>query len=306
MTQSLFVSPPAAEPRPRPPAGPLRRVNPAALFTIEALRRAWLKVKAVGGGAGVDGVTLEKFEAGLDDYLNRLRADLLNGQYRPQPVKRLLVPKPKGGLRPLALWALRDKVAQRVVYDCIEPYFEREFLDCSFGFRPGRGVADVVRTVMAEREANRRWVADIDIKDCFDSLDPALMLKFVRRQVRDRFILDLIRAWLQARVFNALTGPHTAAGASQGAVISPLLANVYLHHLDRQLVGQRYQLIRYADDLLICCRRRREAQQAMQAAERALQRLHLQLNPHKSRIVHFDEGFKFVGVFFLRNEYFRL
>jgi RNA-directed DNA polymerase len=288
------------------PKGPLQRVEPRSLFSLDALRRAWLKVRGAGGAPGVDGVSIRRFEAELENNLAALQAELLAGRYRPQPVKRLLAPKPGSGLRPLALWALRDRVVQRVVYDCIAPYFERQFLNCSYGFRPGRGVADAVQAVLAQRDAGRRWVADIDIKDCFDSLDSGLVMQFVSEQVKDPTLLRLVRAWLQARVFNALSGPWTPAGAAQGAVISPLLANVYLHQVDLQLAGQRYQLVRYADDVLICCRRKQEAQAALETSRQALGRVKLQLNAHKSRVVHFDQGFQFLGVFFLRNEHFYL
>jgi group II intron reverse transcriptase/maturase len=306
MTKSLVLPASSRAELQAPPAGPLQRVRPEALFAIDALRRAWLKVKAAGGGAGVDGVSLGQFEAKLEANLTALRADLLAGGYRPQPVKRLLVPKPNGGLRPLALWTLRDKLVQRVVYDCIEPYFESQFLACSFGFRPGRNISQVVQAIMAHRAAQRSWVADLDIKHCFDSLDSALLLDLVQRQVHDPMILGLIRAWLRAHVFNDLSGPQAEAGASQGAVLSPLLANIYLHQVDLQLTRQGYALIRYADDMVICCRRKLEAEQAMQATAAALQRMRLEINPHKSQVVHFDQGFRFVGVFFLRGEYFYL
>lgn len=306
MAKSLFIRPPAATALLSPAQGPLKQVKAEALFSMDALRRAWLKVKAAGGGPGIDGVSLAQFEAGLDKRLKRLRADILAGRYQPRPVKRLLAPKPQGGLRPLALWSLRDKVAQRVVTDCIEPYFESQFLDCSFGFRPGRGVAGAVGLVLAQYQANRRWVADIDIKDCFDSLDAGLLLGFIRRQVRDPLIVGLIQLWLKARIFNTLSGAPAAAGASQGAVISPLLANIYLHQVDVQLTRQNYHLVRYADDLLICCRRKVEAEQALQATAEALGRVKLRLNPLKSQVVHFDQGFKFLGYFFLKNEHYRL
>ncbi len=306
MSRSLFLPAHVGAELLAAPRGPLKRVDPQALFSLDTLRRAWLKVKATGGAPGVDGVSIHRFEADLEANLTALQAELLAGRYRPGPVKRLLAPKPGEGLRPLALWTLRDKVVQRVVHDCIAPYFERQFLDCSFGFRPGRGVADAVAAVLAHRDANRRWVADIDIKDCFDSLDPDLLMRLVRRQVKDPTILRLVRAWLDARVFNALRGPWTRAGAAQGAVISPLLANVYLHQVDLGLTRQGYHLVRYADDLLICCRRKQGAQQALQAAEAALARVKLQINHHKSRVVHFDQGFQFLGVFFLRNEHYYL
>lgn len=306
MSRSLFLPANTKAELLAAPRAPLRRVAPQALFSLDALRRAWLKVKATGGAAGADGVTIRRFEAELEANLTALQADLLAGRYRPQKVKRLLVPKPGGEVRPLALWALRDKIVQRLVHDCIAPYFERQFLDCSFGFRPGQGVADAVRTVLAHRDAHRRWVADADIKDCFDSLNPDLLMRLVRQQVQDATVLRLIRAWLNAQVFNALRGPWTAAGASQGAVISPLLANVYLHQMDLGLTRQGYHLVRYADDVLICCRRKGQAQDALQATAAALKKIKLRLNPYKSRVVHFDQGFQFLGVFFLRNEHFYL
>lgn len=306
MPKSFFISPPSQARLLAHPKGPLKGVKPEVLFSIEALRRAWLKVRSAGGGPGVDGVTINQFEAELEAQLVKLQADLLAGRYRPHSVKRMFVPKPKGGLRPLALWALRDKVVQRVVYDCIEPYFESQFLPCSFGYRPGLGVEQAVRAVLAYRNQHRRWVADIDIKDCFDTLDSELLLGLVSRQVKDRLILKLIQAWLEAKVFNALTGPQTAAGASQGAVISPLLANIYLHQVDVYLTQRGYRLVRYADDIAILCRRKQEAEQAMTACGDALRQIKLNLNPRKSQVVHFDQGFKFLGVFFLRNEFFQL
>lgn len=306
MKRSLHLPVKANVARPALPGGPLKRVAPKALFSLEALHRAWLQVKASGGGPGVDGVSLGRFEAELEANLRALQADLLAGRYRPRPVKRLLAPKRGEGLRPLALWALRDRLVQRVVHDCIAPYFERKFLDCSYGFRPGRSVADAVNAVLAQRDANRRWVADIDIKDCFDNLDAKLLLRFVQRQVKDPLILGLIKSWLQARVFNALRGPSTRAGASQGAVISPLLANIHLHQVDLRLTQQGYHLVRFADDMLICCQRKQEAQQALRATQKALKRVKLELNPYKSRLVHFDHGFQFLGVFFLKNEHFYL
>lgn len=306
MTQSLFLPAPSEAQLLAYPRGPLKRIEPEVLFSVDALRRGWLKVRAAGGGPGVDGMTIDKFEKNLEANLANLQQDLLGNRYRPRPVKRLLAPKPKGGLRPLALWTLRDKVVQRVVTDCIEPYFERQFLPCSFGFRPGRNIGQIVEAIVAYRQAHRRWVANIDIKDCFDSLEPGLLLHFVRREVTDPMILKLIQAWLNTRIFNELSGVRATAGASQGAVISPLLSNVYLHQVDVALTRQRYALIRYADNLVICCRRKSEAEQALQAAATALQQVKLELNPYKSGVVHFDQGFQFLGVFFLRNEFFYL
>lgn len=306
MPKSLFLPAPAEAQLLAYPRGPLKQVKPEVLFAPEVLRRAWLRVKAAGGGAGVDGMTIEQFETNLEANLAELQKEVLSGRYRPRPVKRLLAPKPNGGLRPLALWTLRDKIVQRVVLDCIEPYFERHFLPCSFGFRPGRSIAQVVEVVVAQRQAHRRWVANIDIKDCFDSLDLELLLHFVRQQVTDPLILKLLKSWLNARIFNELSGQRARAGASQGAVISPLLSNVYLHQVDVLLTQQQYALVRYADNMIICCRQKSEAEQALQTAAAALQQVRLEINPHKSGVVHFDQGFQFLGVFFLRNEFFNL
>lgn len=304
MNKSLFIA--VDDNLIKPPKGPLRRIKPARLFSLAALRQGWLKVQANGGGGGVDGVSVTHFEAELDTHLTELRADLLSGRYRPQKVRRILVPKASGGMRPIGLWTLRDRVAQRVVTDCITPYFERTFLPNSFGFRTGLGVRDAVKAVVVQREANRRWVADVDIKRCFDHLDPKLLMTFVRQQVKDRFVLYLIQSWLKAQVLNDMKGPNTPAAISQGSVISPLLANVYLHQLDLQLTKQGLHFIRYADDAIICCRRKQEAEAAMHHFAQALQPLKLTLNPHKSQVVHFDQGFQFLGVFFLRNEHFNL
>lgn len=254
----------------------------------------------------MDLVSIERFERDLEANLRQLQSELISGQYRPQPVKRIFVPKAQGGLRPLALWTLRDKIAQRVVYDCIEPVFETQFLDCSYGFRPGRSVQDAVEQVMAHRDQGRCWVVDADIDRCFDSIDGRLLMKFISRQVKDKLLLELLEGWLKARIFNSLDGGRAMAGASQGGVISPLLCNVYLHQFDLDLTRRKLCLVRFADDFLILCRRKKGAQRALKAVEDALSRIRLGLNPHKTRLVHFDQGFKFLGVFFLRNEHFYL
>ena len=276
------------------------------LFSPEALARAWLQVRANGGGPGVDGVTIRTFEADLEKQLESLRQELIAGTYRPCPVRRVLVPKPREGLRPLAIWTLRDRVAQRVVHDYLSPLLEGEFLECSFGFRPGRGVAEAVQAVLAHRDEGYRWVLDADIRDCFDSMDRRLLMVSLQGRVQHRGLLRLTEAWLKARVMNALPGHSGEAGASQGGILSPLLCNLYLHPFDVALTRQGYRLVRYADDLLVLCRRKREAEQAGQVARAALHKLRLRLNPYKTQVVHFDQGFKFLGVFFLRNEHFYL
>ncbi|MDW8318524.1 MAG: group II intron reverse transcriptase/maturase [Anaerolineae bacterium] len=281
----------------------LRETHPA--FGAEALRRAWQQVKANGGGPGVDGLDIAAFEAHLDAHLAALQTELCQGTYRPQPVRRVLIPKRNEGLRPLAIWTLRDRVAQRAVLNALEPIFEPQFLACSHGYRPGRSTQTASDAVVAARNEGLRWVLDADIQDCFDSIDPELLMQMLRRQVRDRHMLRLVELWLQARILSA-SGQVRAAGAAQGGVLSPLLSNIYLHPFDVALTRQGLRLVRYADDFVVLCRRRRDAEEAQAAAEAALQDLRLQLNPHKTRLVHFDQGFKFLGRFFVRDEVYEL
>lgn len=298
---------PQTPPRPKPARAPAAhgpmRVHPA--FQKEALRRAWQQVKANGGGPGVDGLDIATFEAHLNAHLAALQTELSQGTYRPQPVRRVLIPKRNEGLRPLAIWTLRDRVAQRAVLNALEPIFEPQFLDCSHGYRPGRSTQTASDAVVAARNEGLRWVLDADIQDCFDSIDPVLLMQMLRQQVRDRHLLRLVELWLQARILSA-SGQVRAAGAAQGGVLSPLLSNIYLHPFDVALTRQGLRLVRYADDFVVLCRRRWDAEEAQTAAEGALKDLRLQLNPHKTRVVHCDQGFRFLGRFFVRDEVYDL
>lgn len=303
-----------ARQRPQPRAGDPRQDSRTAAatagashpaFSQAALRRAWRQVRANGGGPGVDGMAIAAFEANLEVELARLREELTHGAYRPRPVSTVLIPKRNEGLRRLAIWTLRDRVAQRAVYETLEPIFEPEFLPCSHGFRPGRSVQSAVADVLAARDEGLRWVFDADIKDCFDTIDPDLLMGMVRKKVQDKVLLRLVEAWLQAEVLTA-GGESRRAGAGQGGVLSPLLCNVYLHSFDLAVTGQGLRLVRYADDLVVLCRRRQEAMEADKRVEQALAALRLALNRHKTGVVNFDQGFKFLGVFFLRGEHFYL
>ena len=278
------------------------------IFSPEAMRRAWQVVRRNGATPGVDRVTIRQFGRRLDKNLDQLRQELVSGAYEPRPVQRLLVPKPKGGLRPLAVWTLRDRVAQRAAHDYLVPILEPRFLDCSYGFRPGRSVSDAVQAVVSARDKGRRWVVDADIDDCFGSLDHGQLMRQVKAHVPERVVVRLIEKWLRARIYNPARGQPATAAASQGGVITPLLANLYLHAFDVQIVRSvsKGTLVRFADDFVILCRRRREAEAALATARRTLSRLRLRLNVRKTRVVHFDQGFKFLGVFFLRNERFDL
>jgi len=275
------------------------------LFSLEAMRRAWRAVRANGGGPGVDGVDIARFEADLEHRLAELAHQLRTGTYRPGPILRVFVPKPQGGLRPLALWTLRDRVAQRAVYEALLPYFEPMFLDCSHGFRPGRSVHTAVAAVRTERDRGRRWVLDADIQDCFERIDPERLLEMIRARVRDRRLVSLTAGWIRAGLLEA-DGRIRAAGAAQGGVLSPLLANIYLHPFDVAMVRSGFHLVRYADDFVVLGRHPREVQRAWQVADQVLRRLGLSLHPQKTRITSFEQGFKFLGHFFIRDEIYPL
>lgn len=270
---------------------------PEVLFSMNALRRAWRLVRRSGESPGVDGMTMETFEAQLDTELNRLRQQLLNGTYQPNLVRRFYIQKANGKQRPICLWTLRDRTVQRVVHDYLSVLFEDLFLDCSYGFRPERSVEQAVQAVVAARDRELLWVLDADIADCFGSIQIELLMGQVRRAVRSELVIKLIDQWLHTPVEKRT---HDTAGLSQGGVISPLLANLVLHRFDEMVVAAlpQAQLVRFADDFIILCRDEKEVTWSMEVARRSLENLRLSLNLRKTRIVHFEEGFHFLGYVF--------
>lgn len=285
--------------RSRPAFGPW-----AGAFSPVALRRAWLAVRANGGAAGADGETIRQFERRLEPQLAALSDELLTLRYQPRRVTQVLVPKASGGRRPIALWAIRDRVAQRAALAYLEPVFERRFRPCSYGFRPGRGTRDAAEAIGRARAAGARWVFDADIKDCFGQMDSARLLRRLAEWETPGPLLTLIERWLRAQVWNAPDGG--AAGTSQGGVISPLLCNVYLHPFDCTLDGGAWRLVRYADDFVLLARDEATAQEAAHRAAAELRGLGLSLSPKKTRLTTFEAGFQFVGWFFVRDEKYEL
>lgn len=287
-----------------PPKTQTARVTRGNLFTLENLERAWRKVRANGGGPGIDGETLRAFERELRANLEELQGQLATRTYKPQPVRRVYVPKGNGDWRPLGILTVRDRIAQRVVYDAIAPMYESKFLDCSFGFREGRSLQDAVKMIVRYRDAGQRWVVDGDIAHCFEQIDHRLLMRMLAHDVKDQRILNLIEAWLDAQVFNELDSKRTRVGTFQGGVISPLLANVYLNAFDVELTRSGLALVRYADDWVIFNLKKFQAEDAFSKAARALEKIKLVVNMDKSRVVHFDEGFSFLGVSFVGAKYF--
>jgi len=243
-------------------------------------------------------MTQKQFEERLDAELNRLRQQILGGTYQPQPVRRFYVKKASGKPRPISIWTLRDRVAQRVVHDYLTPLLESLFLDCNYGFRPGRSIEHAMQAVIQARDSGLVWVLDTDIGDCFSSIRLDLLTAQLRRVIPSPFVLKLIEQWLYTPVEGRQS--HELAGVSQGGVISPQLANLYLHRFDEMVLAAlpQVRLVRFADDFVILCHNEQEASWSLDVARRSLENLRLALNMRKTRIIHFDEGFTFLGITF--------
>jgi len=271
------------------------------VYRPATLRAAFERVKANRGRAGVDRQTIEMFEKDLEGNLERLNRSLKEGTYRPQSIQRVEIHKlGSTEKRPLGIPTVRDRVVQTALLMVLEPIFERDFASQSYGFRPGRGCKDALREVDGLLKAGHIMVIDADIRSFFESIPKEELKKLVEVHVADGRVLSLIAAYLNQKVMDGLEGWIPERGTPQGAVISPLLANIYLDPLDHLMAAKGCHMIRYADDFVILCRHEDEAERVLSAVRDWTAQAGLELHPEKTRIVDATKpgGFDFLGYHF--------
>ena len=274
------------------------------VWKLENLQSATEQVLRNRGGAGVDGCTCEDYRKRSPERLPRLQAQLKSGSYTPTPVKRVWIPKlGSKELRPLGIPTVKDRVVQTAVRNVIEPIFENIFAGHSYGFRPGRGAKDALRRVDQLLKAGKNWVLDADLKSYFDTIPQDKLMELVAEHIADGAVLELIRKMLRQGVMESGKGwKPTDAGTPQGAVISPLLANLYLNPLDHMMAKAGKEMVRYADDFVVLCGSREEAEEVLAKLRQWVEAAGLTLHPLKTRIVDASQkgGFDFLGYHFER------
>ena len=272
------------------------------VYGLPNLKSAFKKVKRRKGGAGVDHQTIEMYERELEENLRKLSTELASGRYRPRAIKRRWIAKPGSReKRPLGIPTVRDRVAQAALRHVLEPIYEREFAEQSYGFRPKRGCKDALRRVSRLLEAGYHIVVDADLKSYFDTIPHERLMERVEEKVSDGRVTELLRAYLTQEVMETITSWNPEEGTPQGAVISPLLSNIYLNELDHKMAELGYEMVRYADDFVILSRSQEEAEEALEEVSRWTAKAGLTLHPEKTRIVDArmkKAGFDFLGYHF--------
>jgi len=270
-------------------------------INLASLSAAFQSVKANHGCAGVDGVTIEEFEEGIPGNLRLLEKEMASGAYFPLPLLKILVDKGKGDgeARALCIPSVRDRVVQTAVLQVIEPILEKEFENCSYAYRKGRSVKQAVYKIKEYYDQGYRWVVDADIDAFFDNVDHALLLEKLRRHVHDPLCLRLMEQWLSVEVWDGVSLKVLERGIPQGSPVSPLMANLFLDELDEEMLRHGYKYVRYSDDFIILARTRGRARDALKLSKEVLKRMLLRLD--EEEIVSFDEGFRYLGVYFCRS-----
>lgn len=280
-------------------------------FSLRALDASFAKVKANKGACGVDGWTVERFSSKREEVLPKLHLDLMTGSYRPSPVKRIWIPKPgTKERRPLGIPTVRDRTVQTAMKLTLEPIFEKEFRDCSFGFRPGRSCHQALNKVREVLENGKQYVVEADFRRFFDTIPHEVIMRGLEEKISDGKILDLVRAYLVNGVMEGgVIKPYeqdVEEGTPQGSPLSPLLANIALHGLDVLMEDSGLEIVRYADDFIVLCQSRESAEAALEAVRDWATKHGLALHPEKTRIVEYaaGEGFDFLGFTFRKRSFF--
>jgi RNA-directed DNA polymerase len=274
------------------------------IYALTNLQEGFSKVKANEGGAGVDHQTIEMFECHLKENLEKLSQSLKEGSYRPQAIRREWIPKPGSKeKRPLGIPTVRDRVVQAALLNVLEPIFEQDFAEQSYGFRPNRGCKDALRRVDELLKRGNTWVVDADLKSYFDTIPHGLLIKRVEEKVSDGAVIAILEGYLKQEVMEAMKRWTPEGGTPQGAVISQLLSNIYLDPLDHEMRESGIEMVRYADDFVILCKSEAEAMKALAKVREWTGPAGLQLHPEKTRIVDATQkgGFDFLGYHFERN-----
>lgn len=259
---------------------------------------AWEKVKGNQGAGGVDKMTIEKFQENEIKYLKEIEEELKSNSYKPKPVKRVYIPKGGGKMRPLGIPAVKDRVVQQAVKMALEPIFEKEFLNMSFGFRPGKGAKEALKEVSDLITEGYTWVVDADLQSYFDTIPHDKLMDKVSKRVSDGKVLGLIEGWLEQEIMEEGKTWTPTQGTPQGGVLSPLLANIYLHDLDVKITEHGYRMIRYADDFVILTKSNKEAEEALRLVKEWVTPNGLSLHPDKTHVGNCmieGQGFEFLG-----------
>jgi RNA-directed DNA polymerase len=273
------------------------------VYSEANLTSAFAEVARNGGSAGVDRRTIATFEARKVENCRHLSELVRTGRYEPQPIRRVWIPKPgRKEKRPLGIPTVRDRVVRGALRHVLEPIFERDFAETSYGFRPGRGAKDALRRVTGLLRAGHAWVVDADLKSYFDTIPHDKLMERVAGKVSDGRVLDLVEAYLEAKVMDTGGAWTPESGSPQGAVLSPLLANIYLDPLDHEMAARGREMVRYADDFVVLCRSRAEAERALEELRTWTVEAGLTLHPDKTHIVDAARkgGFDFLGYHFER------
>ena len=268
------------------------------VYASQTLWAAWRRVAANHGAAGIDRMSVERFEANAEYYLNAMGQELRNGSYKPAPIRRVYIPKGKGKTRPLGIATVKDRIVQGALKLVLEPIFEKEFLPVSFGFRPECSCKDALRIVDRSLKDGFTWVVDADLQSYFDTIPKQGLMELVKGRVSDVNVLRLLQRFLDQQVIEGMKHWTPVAGTPQGSVISPLMANLYLHGLDEMVSSDEHKYVRFADDFVVMCRTRREADQVLVTIQDWVDKHSLVLHPDKTHVgncVEQGQGFEFLG-----------